>query len=117
MSLTPDPCRFLIKDTKNIGRQKQADLHEFEASLVYRASSRTGSKAIEKPCLAKQTKKHKTSRYCNNKGILVAVIVDYVPQAGLEHLGSADLPILASRVAKAHAGGHCLAKTPAKGWE
>ena len=30
-----------------------------EASLVYRASSRTGSKATEKPCLQKQKKKGK----------------------------------------------------------
>ena len=27
-------------------KQRQADLYEFEASLVYRVSSRTGSKAI-----------------------------------------------------------------------
>ena len=32
-----------------LGRQRQMDLCEFEASLVYRASSRTGSKATEKP--------------------------------------------------------------------
>ena len=42
-------------------RQRQADLYEFEASLIYRASSRTGFKATEKPCLKKpknkQTKK------------------------------------------------------------
>ena len=36
-------------------RQRQVDLHEFEASLVYRASFRTGSKATEKSCLEKQT--------------------------------------------------------------
>ena len=35
-----------------LGRQRQADLYEFEASLVYRAVYRTGSKATEKPCLA-----------------------------------------------------------------
>ena len=34
-------------------RQRQVDPHEFEASLVYRASSRTGYKATEKPCLKK----------------------------------------------------------------
>ncbi|CAO2577223.1 hypothetical protein LEMLEM_LOCUS19 [Lemmus lemmus] len=37
-----------------LGRQRQADLCEFKASLVYRASSRTGTKATEKPCLKKQ---------------------------------------------------------------
>ena len=40
-----------------LGREKQVDLCEFEASLVYRTSSRTGSKATEKPCLEKQEKK------------------------------------------------------------
>ena len=43
-------------------RQRQADLCEFEASLVYRASSRTGSKATEKPCLDKTAKKEKESK-------------------------------------------------------
>ena len=37
-------------------RQKQADLCEFEASLVYRMSSRTGSKATKKPYLKKEKK-------------------------------------------------------------
>ena len=41
----------------SIWGQRQADLCEFKVNLVYRASSRTGSKAIEKPCLAKQTSK------------------------------------------------------------
>ena len=40
-----------------LGRQRQVDLCEFMANLVYRASSRTGSKATEKPCLTKQTNK------------------------------------------------------------
>ena len=31
-----------------LGRQRQADLCEFQASLVYRVSSRTGSKATER---------------------------------------------------------------------
>ena len=34
-------------------RQRLADLCEFKASLIYRASSRTGSKATEKPSLEK----------------------------------------------------------------
>ncbi|CAO2593744.1 hypothetical protein LEMLEM_LOCUS7412, partial [Lemmus lemmus] len=38
-------------------KQRQADLCEFETSLVYRASSRTDSKATEKPCLKNQNKK------------------------------------------------------------
>ena len=42
-----------------LGRQRQVYLCEFEASLVYRASFRTGTKAAEKPCLEKQTNKNK----------------------------------------------------------
>ncbi|KAM7330605.1 hypothetical protein ACRRTK_009794 [Alexandromys fortis] len=42
-----------------LGRQRQADLCEFETSLVYRASARTGSKATEKPCLEKPKNKKK----------------------------------------------------------
>ena len=38
-------------------RQRQMDLCEFKASLVYRVSSRTGSIATEKPCLRKRQKK------------------------------------------------------------
>ena len=37
-----------------IWKQRQADLCDFKASLVYRASSRTDSIATEKPCLEKQ---------------------------------------------------------------
>ena len=39
------------------GRQRQPDLCEFETSLVYRASSRIGSKATEKPCFEKPKNK------------------------------------------------------------
>ena len=39
--------------------QRQVDFCEFEASLVYRASFRTGSKATEKPCLEKLKKKER----------------------------------------------------------
>ena len=39
---------------------RQAVLCEFEASLVYRARARTGSKATEKPCLEKQQPKKAT---------------------------------------------------------
>lgn len=34
-------------------RQKQVDLHEFEASLVYRVNARTRSKAIERTSVSK----------------------------------------------------------------
>lgn len=39
-----------------LGRQKQAELWEFKVSLVYEASSKTGSKAAEKPSLEKKQK-------------------------------------------------------------
>ena len=47
-------------------RQRQMDLWEFEASLVHRMNSRTGSKATEEPYLEKQKQKksslnHRTS--------------------------------------------------------
>ena len=47
--------RVVVVHTFNpsTGRQRQVDLCEFKASLVYRASSRTGSKATEKHCLKK----------------------------------------------------------------
>ena len=47
------------------GKQRQEDLCDFEASLVYRVSSRTGCKATEKPCLekTKQNKKKTKNRY------------------------------------------------------
>ena len=43
-----------------LGRQRQADLCEFENSLLYRASSRTGSKAIQRNPVSinKQTNKN-----------------------------------------------------------
>ena len=37
-------------------KARQVDLYEFKASLVYRASSRTGSEVTEKPCLEKPKK-------------------------------------------------------------
>jgi hypothetical protein len=40
-----------------LGKQRQVDLCEFEASLVYRVSSRTARATHrEKPCLRKQKK-------------------------------------------------------------
>ena len=38
-----------------LGRQRQADLCEFKAGLVYRVSSRTARAITEKPCLERQT--------------------------------------------------------------
>ena len=42
-----------------LGRQRQADLCQFEASLVYRAGASTGTKAKEKPCHKKWRKKER----------------------------------------------------------
>ena len=39
--------------------KRQADLCEFRARLMTRASSKTGSKATEKPCLEKPKRKKK----------------------------------------------------------
>ena len=46
-----------------LGRQRQEDLCEFEASLVYTVSSRTGSIATEKPYLEKPKKEKKELFY------------------------------------------------------
>ena len=44
-------------------KQRQADLCKFEASLVYRVSTRIGPKATEKSCLKKPKKlRHKSFR-------------------------------------------------------
>ena len=43
-------------------RQRQADLCEFKASLVYRASSRTGSKAIQRNPVSKNKKQKQTNK-------------------------------------------------------
>ena len=40
-------------------RQRQVELCEFEARLVYRVSSRTGAKTTEKLCLEKPKPKSK----------------------------------------------------------
>ena len=40
-----------------LGRQRQADLCEFEVSLVYRVSSRTARAVIQRNPVLKQTKK------------------------------------------------------------
>jgi hypothetical protein len=45
------------------GRGRQ--ISEFEASLVYKVSSRTG-RATEKPCLEKQTNKQKKKKERNH---------------------------------------------------
>lgn len=43
-------------------RQMQADLHEFDPSLVYRVASRTARATLRKPCLETQYKKQKKRR-------------------------------------------------------
>ena len=50
-----------------LGRQQQVDLCEFEASLVYRASSRTSSKSTEKLCLKKPKPKQNKTKSKTNK--------------------------------------------------
>ena len=45
-----------------LGRQRQADLCEFEASLVYRESSRTAR--AEKSCLKSKAKQHTHKKVC-----------------------------------------------------
>ena len=50
-------------------RQKQADLCEFKASLVYRASSRTAKSYTEKLCLEKNTnKQNKQTKKIKRRG-------------------------------------------------
>ena len=43
--------------------QRQVDLRELEASLVYKVRSRTGSKATEKSCLENKMKQNKNKKY------------------------------------------------------
>jgi hypothetical protein len=43
-----------------LGRQRQVDLHEFEASLVYKVSSRTARGAQRNPVLKKKIEKLKS---------------------------------------------------------
>ena len=45
-----------------LGRQRQADLCEFETSLVYRASSMTGSKATQRNSVSKIQKEREKER-------------------------------------------------------
>ena len=57
--------RVSAKSQKALGEgsgspSRDGDLCEFKVTLVYRASSRTGSKATEKPCLKKYKTKQKT---------------------------------------------------------
>ena len=50
-----------------LGRQRQVDVHEFEAILVYQVTSRTGSKTTEKPCLKQANKQKQKSKNKTNK--------------------------------------------------
>ena len=47
--------------------QRQVDLCESEANLVYRASSRRGPQAAEKPFLKKKEKKKRNVKYEEQK--------------------------------------------------
>ena len=49
--------------------QRQADHCEFEATLAYRASSRTGPKATEKPFLKKTKNKNKRKKKKKRKKV------------------------------------------------
>jgi hypothetical protein len=42
-----------------LGRQRQADPHEFKVILVYKRSSRAARATQEKPCIKKKSKKKK----------------------------------------------------------
>jgi hypothetical protein len=44
-----------------LGKQRQADLCEFEASLVYRVSSRTARATLRNP-ISNKTRKNKTKQ-------------------------------------------------------
>ena len=63
--------------TPALGRQRQVDLCEFKASLVYRASSRTGSIATGKPCFEKQ--KHQQNKtYLNVSEKVITVVLNFL---------------------------------------
>jgi hypothetical protein len=49
-----------------LGRQKQAELCEFEASLAYRASSRTAKATYRNPVLKKQKQIKNQQRFPRN---------------------------------------------------
>ena len=69
-----------------LGRQRQADFCEFETNLVYRATSRTGSKATEKPCLGKPREKKGSDFGRNMK--LESLMIRHCAQRVLELLAS-----------------------------
>ena len=50
----------------SIGRQRQADLHDFKTSQFYRMSARTGSKATQRNSVSK-IKQNKTNKQTNKK--------------------------------------------------
>lgn len=45
-----------------LGRQRQVGIFECEARLVYRSSSRTGSKATQKNLVSKETKQQSNEK-------------------------------------------------------
>ena len=72
----------MVAHAFNFRRQRQVDLCEFKDNLVYRASSRTGSKATEKPSHKKPknnttTKNDKQDIKINNTGMVFDPKNDY----------------------------------------
>ena len=66
-------------------RRRQVDIFEFETSVVYRASSRTGSKATERnPLLKSQRKKRKEGRKEGER----RKVSEFMQYSGLRVLGS-----------------------------
>jgi hypothetical protein len=58
------------------GRDRQ--ISEFEASLVYRVSSRTARATQEKPCLQKNQKTQRIEKVNKNKPI--KILMDTLPE-------------------------------------
>ena len=72
--------------TLALERQRQADLYEFEASLVYRASSKIIRAATVKPCFKKEKKKESISRagaVAQLEGFCLACVKSWVPSPAL----------------------------------
>ena len=55
----------MVAHAFNLGRQKQADLCEFEASLDYRASSRTARATQRNPVSKRNLKMSLVSSFCS----------------------------------------------------
>jgi hypothetical protein len=59
-----------------LGRQRQADLCEFEASLVYRVRSRAARGYTEKPCLRKQKQRQQQQQKPRHKQTKIKHLLD-----------------------------------------